>query len=63
MDQDDPKIIIQRYILDRRSGIQFPLPYVTDEGSIVIDRRSAEDRRVESRQAVHPAILRRIYVR
>lgn len=52
MDQNDPKIITQRYILDRRTGIQFPLPYMTDEGRVPVDRRNAEERRNESGEAV-----------
>lgn len=56
MDQDYPKFIAHRNNFDRRSGTESVLPYMTDEGMVLIDRREAPDRRTGSQQAVPPAI-------
>ena len=60
MDQGHLKFFVPSNMQEeRRSGIPLALPYLTDEGTVAVDRRIALDRRTESRKPVFPAILKR----
>jgi hypothetical protein len=49
MNQPDMSFIVPRASQDRRSGDRLPPPYLTEEGMVLIDRRSPEDRRAAAR--------------
>ena len=52
MMQDDIGIVVRRTGEDRRNGELREPPYLTDEGMVLFDRRSHEDRRTGIMQSL-----------
>ncbi len=52
MMQDDIGFVVQRARQDRRNGERREPPYLTDEGMVLVDRRSHEDRRTDMMQSL-----------
>jgi hypothetical protein len=52
MMQDDFGIVVRRTGEDRRREVRLEPPYLTDEGMVLFDRRSHEDRRTGIMQSL-----------
>jgi hypothetical protein len=52
MRQDSMELRVNRDVFDRRDGHHVAPPYLTDEGFVLIDRRTAPERRADVRQGV-----------
>lgn len=52
MNQDDFTVRVDRDVFDRRSGHHIVPPYLTDEGFVLVDRRTSPERRVDAQRGL-----------
>jgi len=52
MNQENFTIKVDRDVFDRRAGHHLVPPYLTDEGFVLVDRRTSPERRVDAERGL-----------
>ena len=52
MNQDNLTVKVDRDLFDRRNGHHIAPPYLTDEGFVLVDRRTSPERRVDAQRSL-----------
>ena len=52
MKQDNFTVKVDRDVFDRRNGHHLTPPYLTDEGFVLVDRRTSPERRVDAQRGL-----------
>lgn len=52
MNQDKFTVKVDRDVFDRRAGHHIAPPYLTEEGFVLVDRRTSPERRVDAERGL-----------
>jgi hypothetical protein len=52
MNQDNFTVKVDRDVFDRRAGHHLAPPYLTDEGFVLVDRRTSPERRTDAQRGL-----------